>query len=216
MKPLPAIIAAWPELPSLPPPGQPLLIRVRTAATRASTRQELRTVLRQVLAAWTEISPEHLPLQETARGPVWPGLIAGHALDISLAYAANEAWIALLRGGRVGVDAMLVTKFAEADAVSRLYLGPDVGARIRRSADPDRAFALAWTEFEARVKCLKGELGEWSATSAHALSRCGCRHHASFDQVVVAVASHPDFASINATRVMPGGRMSPVWGISAE
>ena len=148
-------------------------------------------VLRQVLAAWTGISAEHLPLNETALGPVWLGQIAGHTLGISLSYGENEAWIALLRDGLVGVDVMPVRKFAEAEAVSLLYLGPDACARIRLCSDPVHAFALAWTELEARVKCLKGELTEWSTAPAQSVSEWSCQHISSCDGVLVAVATRP-------------------------
>lgn len=189
MKPPRAIISCWPELPPLPPPGRPVLLRVRTSVARPAARQELRTVLRQVLAAWTKLSPPQLPLRETVRGPVWLGKVSGEALDISLSYGKNEGWIALRRAGLVGVDVLPVTRMAEADAVGRDYFGAVESARIRRAPDPTHAFALAWTELEARVKCLKTELTEWSSARVNFLAQCASQHLPVPDGVVVAVAT---------------------------
>ena len=164
MNPVSKLIFQWPELPPLPPPGQAVLIHIVTPASRPAARQELRTVLRRVLAAWSGLVPEQLPLRETPRGPQWQGSFAGHSLDVSLAYCEGEAWIGLIRGGAIGVDAMSVQPIAETETVARHYLGPSVLANVLQSRQPAQTFALAWTELEARLKCLKLELAEWNAT----------------------------------------------------
>ena len=150
-------------MPALPPPGEPVLIRVVTSSSRQQSRQELRIVLRQVLAAWSGFLPEQLVLNETASGPVWPGRLGGHGLDISLSYAEGEAWIGLIRDGAIGVDAMRIQIFPEAEIVARDYLGFEALKIIQASAAPALAFASAWTAFEARLKCLKQPLREQSA-----------------------------------------------------
>jgi hypothetical protein len=70
---------------------------------------------------------------------------------------------------------MSVQPIAEAEAVARHYLGLNALVSIRQSCQPAQAFALAWTELEARLKCLKLELTEWNAnrtaTSANYSSR---------------------------------------------
>lgn len=154
------LVFQWPQKPPLPPLHQPVAIRVATPRSRRLARPVLRAALRELLASWSGLSPERLPLQETARGPVWPGPLAGHPLDISLAYGENAAWMGLLRGGSIGLDAMMVAPVAEAEAVAAIYLGPAVLAGIQKNKNPARAFALAWTGFEARLKCLKLELTE--------------------------------------------------------
>jgi hypothetical protein len=65
------VIWYWPELPELPLPGRFVLICVRTGSPRAGARLKVRAVLRQILAAWSQLSPDELPLKETPRGPVW-------------------------------------------------------------------------------------------------------------------------------------------------
>ncbi|HXF11100.1 MAG TPA: hypothetical protein VN625_09970 [Desulfuromonadaceae bacterium] len=153
-------IFQWPDLPSLPPVKQPVLVRLVTSGPRSAARQELRLALRQVLAAWSGLAPERLPLLETSRGPQWQGLLADESLDISLSYCDGEGWIGLIRGAVLGIDAMLVQPFAEAESVARHYLGKPVMERICASRDPAKAFASAWTGLEARLKCLKRELTE--------------------------------------------------------
>jgi phosphopantetheinyl transferase len=159
-------------MPPLPPPGEPVLIRVATSQSRQTARRELRKVLRQILAAWSNLASEQLPLRETSRGPVWPGQLGGHTLDISLSYAEGESWIGLLRAGMIGVDAMKIQHVPEAEDVARHYLGGNALAAIQQSPDPAMEFAAAWTELEASIKCLKQELDEWSDAWAVAMKKC--------------------------------------------
>jgi len=159
-----ALISQWPELPALPPPCVPVLIRVETTSPRQQERQELRTVLRQVLAAWSGLPPEQLPLGETAHGPVWREQLGDHDLDISLSYTKGEGWIGLLRAGWIGVDVMPIQIVPEAEAVARLYFEPEAWKTIQQSAHPALAFATKWTTLEARLKCLKRGLTELSET----------------------------------------------------
>jgi phosphopantetheinyl transferase len=185
------LICRYPELPALPPSGEPVLVRVATVTPRQSARNELRAALRHILAAWTGLAPRELPLRETPRGPVWLGDLDGHSLDISLSYGEGEGWIGLLRGGWIGVDAMRATPIAEAGQVARDYLGPGASSELRSAADPVHAFALAWTELEARLKCVKRELTEWPGSQIDAAAQCSTVHITLPDAVVVAVATAP-------------------------
>jgi 4'-phosphopantetheinyl transferase len=172
MKSSPILIFHWPEMPERPPLRQPVLIRVDTAAARPAARRELRTVLRPVLARWSGLTPEQLPLRETPSGPVWSGQLDGQRLDISLSHAEGEGWIGLLRGGWIGVDIMRIQSIPEAQAVARHYLGLNALETIQRATDPALAFATAWTALEARLKCLKQPLREAAATGAPDLAEC--------------------------------------------
>lgn len=189
MNPASKLIFEWPEMPALPPPGEPVLIRVATPALRPMARQELRAALRRVLAAWSGFAPEQLPLRETPRGPRWQGSLAGQSLDISLSYCDGAGWIALIRGSAIGVDAMSVQPIAEAEAVASHYLGRDAVARIRQSRQPAQAFALAWTQLEARLKCLKLELTEWNASRTAVSANCTSREILFNNHTAVAMAT---------------------------
>jgi phosphopantetheinyl transferase len=151
-------------------------------------------VLRQVLARWSSIAPEDLPLEESRRGPVWRGRLAGHNLDISLSYCHHEAWIGLLRGGSIGVDVMRAEPFAEALAVARNYLDPETVQSIQESPDPATAFATAWTKLEAQLKCLKLGLIENPTRQVLAFPPCALENITFASGVVVSVATCAPFA----------------------
>jgi len=151
----------WPQAPALPSPGQPVLVRVSSAASRGVVRVQLRETAQQILAAWTG-RPLHSPLlHETSRGPVCRESVAGYTVNLSFSYSSDAGWIALLLGGPIGVDAMRPEAFPEMPSVTRLYLGPDAWAMIAASTDPARAFAHAWTECEAQLKFFGQGLVEW-------------------------------------------------------
>lgn len=173
--------ASHPPPPALPPPGQTVLLRVADKA-------QVRPVLRQILAAWSGLPQERLPLRETTRGPRWIGPLSGDSLDISISYCGQGAWLGLLRGGWVGIDAMRLEPIAEASEVARHYLGPAVQAAIQQSRNPVRAFVLAWTELEARLKCLKRDLMEWTPVCAEVTACCVIQNFVLPGPTVVTVA----------------------------
>jgi len=72
--------------------------RVATPQPRQAARCKLRLVLRQILADWSNLPPEKLPLKETFYGPTWQGNIGGEILDINLSYGSEEGWVGLIRG----------------------------------------------------------------------------------------------------------------------
>jgi hypothetical protein len=163
------------------------------ASSRPAARQELRTVLQRILAAWSQLLPEQLSLDESVRGPVWRGQLGGHSLDISLSYAEDEGWIGLLRGGLIGVDAMQIQRIPEAEGVALHYLGRTAMIAIQQATDPPMAFAVAWTGLEARIKCLKRTLNEWSSTKAFAANHCAIQTMVLPDHRVVSMATTSNF-----------------------
>lgn len=186
---VPTLVYDWPQAPPLPAAGQPVLVRVPTSPARTIAQKQLRAVLRQVLANWSNIAPEQLLVEESRRGPVWRGRLAGHNLDISLSYCNREAWIGLLRGGSIGVDVMQAEPFAEALAVARNYLGPEILQSIQKSPDPTTAFATAWMELEAQLKCLRLGLVENPTRQVLAFPPCALESIIFANRVVVSVAT---------------------------
>lgn len=94
---------------------------------------------------------------------------------MSFSYCEGTGWIGLLRAGRIGVDAMRIRPFAEMEAVARLYLGSAAWAAVQAAPDPARAFAIAWTELEARLKCLGRELVEQPEAQVAIETQCFSR-----------------------------------------
>jgi phosphopantetheinyl transferase len=176
-------------MPTLPPPGQPVLIKVDTAESRPAARQQLRETVQRILAAW---GGSHLPpssWRETPSGPIWPDRAGGLPVAVSFSYSNNTGWIGLVRGGLIGADTMRTCPFPEMEDVALLYLGPASAAAIRAAVDPARAFAIAWTGWEAQLKCQGHSLTEWPgapvASGIHFTSR---QTHIQ-DDVVVSVVT---------------------------
>ena len=167
------------------------MICVRTGLARAEVRSHARTVLREALAAWSHLPPDKLPLKETPRGPVWESELQGDTLNLSLSYEDGEAWIALRRGGFIGVDVMHLKLVEEAEAVAQTYFSPIIRAALRQSTDPIRDFALAWTQLEARCKCFKEELVEWPESAALQARECIVRSLIVEDRLALSVATAP-------------------------
>jgi phosphopantetheinyl transferase len=191
MKPLALAFVPWPQVPTLPPPEQPVLVRVETSTRRAVARQQVRDAARQILAAWSGGLSSPVPWHETPQGPVCAGLLGGHAVAMSFSYSGEAGWIGLLRGGAIGIDAMRIGSFAEMEAVAQLYLGPAAGEAIFKTHDPARAFALAWTEREATLKCQRRGLSERQEEPAAPEGRIRGRHIHCHDDTVVTVVTAP-------------------------
>ena len=106
----------WPEIPPRPARGEVVVVRVPAPDTAA----DLRNVLREILRAWSGGRAEEPPVCETPRGPVWHGHLEGDSLGISLSHLDHEGWIGILRGGRIGMDAVKVEDFPEMSSVAVL------------------------------------------------------------------------------------------------
>ena len=173
----------------MPEAGHAVLVRVFVPPVRRDARPRVRAALHTILEAWSSLPPSALPLVETPRGPVWSGQLGGYPLGISISYSGADAWIALRRNGSIGLDALEIQPLPDMEPVTRLYLGPAALAAIRHATDPHRAFALAWSEMEARLKCAKRELTEWSPTESGQDWRCSCQHYFPAERLVVSVAT---------------------------
>ena len=129
-------------------------------------REVARAHLRALLGAYLGVRPDRVPLhlapgQAPRVDTPWQGL----SLSISLSYAGGVALIGLCPGARIGVDLVEIAPMPDWDRVARLYLGPDAALRLAEmNPDGEKNFALAWTEMEARSKCLGLGLQEWSPT----------------------------------------------------
>lgn len=148
-----------------------IVIAVETPKTamRDSARQLLRAALQEVLANYGQdaaliTTPGQAP--QLANTPQI-GLSLSHEPGLSLA-AINFA-------GPVGIDLIgLPASALPAAEIRQLaldYLGP---AASRRIGSNPHAFAEAWTQQEARLKCLRLGLTEWTPILEERLSACRC------------------------------------------
>jgi hypothetical protein len=176
-------------MPALPPPGQPVLVKVDTAVSRPAARQQMRETVQRIFSAWSG-SPAQLPSwRETPCGPIWPDPPGGLPVAVSFSYSDNTGWIGLVRSGSIGVDAMRVCLFPEMEEVAFLYLGPASAAAIRAAVNPARAFAAAWTGGEAQLKCQGHSLTEWPGLPIASGIRFTSRQTHIQDDVVVSVVT---------------------------
>ena len=127
---------------------------------RMLVRQALREALGKLLATGDQpLSLISQPGQPIRLAPPWA------AIGVSVSHESSRSLAAINLNGPVGIDLMRVANApADFHAISRDYLGPDATARLCALPDEQRplAFAQAWTGFEARMKCLALELGEWT------------------------------------------------------
>ena len=179
----------WPEIPALPLPGQPVLINVDVGTSRPAARKQMRETVQRILSAWSGSPSQPPSWRESPRGPIWPDLPGGLPVAVSFSYCNDTGWIGLVRGGSIGVDAMRACPFLEMEDVALLYLGPASAAAIRADDDSARAFALAWTRWEAQLKCQGRSLTEWPGAPVTSGIRFTSRQTHLQDDVVVSVVT---------------------------
>jgi 4'-phosphopantetheinyl transferase len=174
------VVPEWSTCPALPMSGRhgaPVVLMVPTPETRLRTvaRDLVRTALREFLAPLLDCTPAMVPLQtEPGNAPTLD--LASHSVHLSISHEAGLSLAAIRTGGRVGVDLMRTTDAAMPDwkTMAHDYLGPDAAQRLQRIDVSQRqlAFAQAWTQHEACLKCMGLHLQEWSPGLAQRLTLC--------------------------------------------
>ena len=149
-----------------------IVIAVRTVPTtlRFQARKLIRIAIRQVIAKklacqYTEVKfiselGQSLKLAQPRQNI---GLSISHESGLSLA--------AINMHGRVGVDLIdikTIPNKSEIDTLALEYLGAELAEYLSHLSceEQNHAFAQAWTEFEARLKCQEKSLTEWIPSSA--------------------------------------------------
>lgn len=158
------------------------LVQGLDATDRDRARSQARAALRACLApewgcADAELEISNLRNQAPRLRLRGNPLTAPHC---SISHAPGLALLAWHGSGAVGVDIQAVDPAVprcELEDVARLYLEPEV-ARALRDTVPDTlffvAFAHAWTQHEARLKCAGLGLEEWSGALQRRLAGMDC------------------------------------------
>jgi 4'-phosphopantetheinyl transferase len=160
-----------------PGAGPVQVIGVRGQPERATARRTIRTALVVALAQATGLPSERIALGGAPGEAPYALLDGARRLSLSISHDGDLSVAALrLDGGAVGIDVMQVTDVPDWEAVARDYLGPACAAALARMPAPARAaaFARAWSEREARLKCRGIPLGEWRAEDASLELACSC------------------------------------------
>lgn len=150
------------------------IVGLRGAASREAARESIRAALRAGLATTCGVEVEEVRL-DTPRGNM-PSAIVGpdnarRSAWLSISHDGDLSIGAFRFDGPIGVDVMRVLAVPDWDAVARDYLGPKVAAALDKlpARERSQAFACAWSEHEARLKCLGRQLGEWQPADSATL-----------------------------------------------
>jgi 4'-phosphopantetheinyl transferase len=174
------ITVAWPGDPVAAGPGSVRVIGVPGQPDRETARLRIRAALAAALADHCGIDPGGIELHAPEGAAPWAtAALDGAERRIALAISHDGALsVAAFRadGGAVGIDVSQVVPVPDWNLVARDYLGPAVAAQLAAlPADArDAGFAQAWSEHEARLKCLGLQLDEWRAERTPALQACRC------------------------------------------
>jgi 4'-phosphopantetheinyl transferase len=146
------------------------------AAPRAAARQQVRLALREVLAAHFSCSPAEIELFSQPGQALQLGG-AQHNIGLSVSHEPGMSLAAIHLNGAVGVDLMAIGSIpptSEIHALAHDYLGLRIAQPIADlpNEQQGKAFAEAWTEFEARLKCLGENLTEWNPAKEKKLATC--------------------------------------------
>jgi 4'-phosphopantetheinyl transferase len=155
------------------------VIGIAGQADRDPARRAIRLAILAELGILTGLPPERIVLHAE------PGLAPYALLDTPA--GRRTAWLAISHDGElsvaaisphgaVGIDVTRIAEIPDWEPVARDYLGPAVAASLALLPAPARAaaFARAWSEREARLKCLGWPLEEWDPASEPTLQACRC------------------------------------------
>jgi 4'-phosphopantetheinyl transferase len=146
---------------------------------RDHARRAIRLAILAELSTLSGLPPDRIALHAQ------PGQAPHALLDapaglrhtwLAISHDAALSVAAISLHGPVGIDVMRLVDTPDWQAVAHDYLGPAVAASLAALAPPEHAaaFARAWSEREARLKCLGWQLTEWSAELDAALRACRC------------------------------------------
>ena len=155
----------WWPFTELAAPDGIVVIGIEGDGDRPRARVRIREAIHDALLALTG---EAVTLHGDAGEAPFAIDIDGRRIGLSISHEGALSIAALNLHGAVGVDMLHTQLPADALAVTLDYLGPDA-AQALTVAEPDArpaVFAAAWTDHEARLKCLGIDLGEWDDNPA--------------------------------------------------
>lgn len=170
------------------------IVGVRGQPDRVTARRTIRSALLAALVEASGLASSSIQLCGAPGFAPYALLDGGRRIALSISHDGDLSVAAMqLDGAAVGIDLMQVTDLADWHAVSRDYLGPACAAALARVPAHARAaaFARAWSEREARLKCLGLPLAEWRAGDESDLQGCHCLPLALPDGYVGSAAVKP-------------------------
>jgi 4'-phosphopantetheinyl transferase len=156
---------AWWPFTALTAPDGILVIGVEGDGDRPRARVRIREAIHDALLLVTGTS---VTLHGTSGEAPWAIGPDGRRIGLSISHEGALSIAGIHLHGHIGVDMLHTQLPADALAVTLDYLGPDA-AQALQVAEPEQrplAFATAWTDHEARIKCLGIDMGEWDNNAA--------------------------------------------------
>jgi 4'-phosphopantetheinyl transferase len=153
------------------------VVAVRNQPDRATARRTIRAALLAALVEASALPSGRIALCGDAGEAPYALLDGARRIPLSISHDGDLSIAALrLDCGAVGIDLMRVTDVPDWQAVARDYLGPACAAALDRVPAPAHAaaFARAWSEREARLKCLGLPLTEWRIDDDARVAACRC------------------------------------------
>ena len=162
-----------------PGPHGTTVIGIAGQADRDRARRAIRAAILAELGTLSGLPPERIALHADpgeapyallgapeGRRQVW--LAISHDGELSVA--------AISLHGAVGIDVTRIADIPDWEPVARDYLGPQVATALAAMNPPTRGAALAraWSEREARLKCLGWPIAEWNPEAETMLQACRC------------------------------------------
>jgi 4'-phosphopantetheinyl transferase len=158
------------------------VIGIQHQSDRELARRAIRLAILAELGQSSRLPPERIALHaepgeapwalfDTPAGERRAWLAISHDGELSVA--------AIRLRGAVGIDVSRIedpATFPDWEAVARDYLGPQLAAALALLPARARmaAFARAWSEREARLKCLGRQLTEWRPQDEDAVNAYRC------------------------------------------
>ena len=164
-----AAVFWWP-FSDLAAPDGVVVIGIEGDGDRPRARVRILEAIHDALLMLTGAS---VTLHGDAGAAPWALDAAGRRIGLSISHEGALSIAGIHLHGRIGVDMLHAQLPADALAVTLDYLGA-AAAQALTAAAPDARpalFAAAWTDHEARLKCLGIDMGEWNDNPALA----GCR-----------------------------------------
>lgn len=145
-----------------------IVIAVRTLpeTLRSQARDLIRTAITDVLAKKLNCACAEIKLISQLGKPLKLAH-PRHSIGLSISHETGLSLAAINMNGMVGVDLIDINNIPNNNEIFRLaseYLGTEVAEDISLlpSTHQKHAFAKAWTEFEANLKCQEKSLSEWA------------------------------------------------------
>jgi 4'-phosphopantetheinyl transferase len=152
----------WWPFTALRASGGVLVIGIEGDGDRPRARVRIREAIHDALLTLTGNA---VTLHGDSGEAPWALGADGRRIGLSISHEGALSIAGINLHGPIGVDMLHSQLPADALAVTLDYLGPDAAQALTVAAPQMRpaAFAAAWTDHEARLKCLGIELGEWDA-----------------------------------------------------